>query len=217
MKAYKNKDEFHTALNAIDKINLLEGIKNLDKSTIDEAENDFRKGIEYHDNGEYEKAAYWLNMAAISDHPEAQYSLGGLFMEGDGVEKNIEKASYLFRSASANGHKRATKIFEKIMREAIPKSIDVTIKNGPKSYSIKDILKEKTIEELAEDGSAKHQSLLADQYYGERKYHKAFELYKKSSTIKESQKKLALMYHHGLGCDKNKDESVKWYNNFSFR
>lgn len=51
----------------------------------------------------HQKAAQWYQKAAEQGHVKAQYNLGYLFQEGEGVQKDIHKAMYWFEKAAEQG------------------------------------------------------------------------------------------------------------------
>ncbi|MDH5256631.1 MAG: sel1 repeat family protein [Gammaproteobacteria bacterium] len=60
----------------------------------------------------------WLETAANSNHPDAQYQLASIYLEGNEVvSKNLEKARKWFSEAADNEHKQANKKLDKIASE----------------------------------------------------------------------------------------------------
>jgi TPR repeat protein len=49
------------------------------------------------------KAAKYFRRAAVQGHAKAQYNLGILYQLGRGVPRDLERASYWFDRAKANG------------------------------------------------------------------------------------------------------------------
>ena len=52
----------------------------------------------------HERAAYWYNQAAIQGDPTAMGNLANSYRYGEGVEKNLLKATELMKSAAENGN-----------------------------------------------------------------------------------------------------------------
>ncbi len=52
---------------------------------------------------DYVSAAYYYMVAADAEIPEAQARLANLYIEGKGVEKNIDRANYWLKQAQLNG------------------------------------------------------------------------------------------------------------------
>ena len=77
-------------------VGLLIGIFGLglfvDSASAD-AQQDFQRGMEYGRIQDYKEAAKWLRKAAEQGHAEAQYLLGSLYEEGEGVPRAIEGLS----------------------------------------------------------------------------------------------------------------------------
>jgi hypothetical protein len=64
-------------------------------------------GTESYETGDDDKALKYLTKAAELGDAEAQYYLGRLYMEGEGVEKDEEKGIYLWEKAAIAGHPKA--------------------------------------------------------------------------------------------------------------
>ena len=61
-------------------------------------------GLVCYNEGDYDKALkYWPKAAELGD-AEAHYYLGCMYMEGEGVEKDEEKAGYHWEKAAIGGH-----------------------------------------------------------------------------------------------------------------
>ncbi|OQY56398.1 MAG: hypothetical protein DRR08_31480 [Candidatus Parabeggiatoa sp. nov. 2] len=50
------------------------------------------------------KASRWIRKAATQGDSEAQYTLGLMYLKGEGVKKNVRLAKKWFRQAAAQGH-----------------------------------------------------------------------------------------------------------------
>ena len=59
------------------------------------------KAIEAYDFKEYQEAAQWLRPWAEKGQVEAQYRLGTLCENGQGIAKNLEEAKKWYREAAA--------------------------------------------------------------------------------------------------------------------
>jgi TPR repeat protein len=55
----------------------------------------------------FEKAAEWLEKAAVQGNAEAQYHFGGLYATGQGVAGDLTKAAAWFEKAALQGHVEA--------------------------------------------------------------------------------------------------------------
>jgi len=65
---------------------------------------DFNDGVAAHAMGDYERALQsLLPLAQTSDHAYAQYYLGVMYANGQGVDRDFEEAAKWFRSAAEKG------------------------------------------------------------------------------------------------------------------
>lgn len=65
---------------------------------------DFNKGLEHMESGDYAMAyCLWEPLARVG-HPDAQYHLGWLFANGNGMNVNVETAVYWWQQAANNGY-----------------------------------------------------------------------------------------------------------------
>ena len=62
----------------------------------------YMTGYEGHEKDD-EKAFFWLNKAAVTGHPWAQYYLAWLYRRGAGTKENPERAAVLFEKAAKAG------------------------------------------------------------------------------------------------------------------
>lgn len=68
------------------------------------AQADFDQAVVAHAQGDYEKAvAVFLPLAETSHHPYAQYYLGIMYANGQGVKKDLKTAARWLRSAAEQG------------------------------------------------------------------------------------------------------------------
>lgn len=65
---------------------------------------DFERGQTLLARGEYVEALKAFGNSAKNGNPEAQYQIGIMFLEGEGMKANPEDAAYWFRKAAQNGH-----------------------------------------------------------------------------------------------------------------
>lgn len=63
----------------------------------------FENGIKANNLGDYEKAAIFYNQAAAQGHAKAQYRLGILYINGQGVMQSDDRAAGLFEQAAEQG------------------------------------------------------------------------------------------------------------------
>jgi uncharacterized protein len=65
---------------------------------------DFNDGVVALTMGNYEKAlSLFVPLAETTDHAYAQYFIGRMYADGQGVEKNLETAAKWYRKASVQG------------------------------------------------------------------------------------------------------------------
>lgn len=64
----------------------------------------YQLGLKSYTKGDYEATYDWLKVAAESGHSQAQVALGALYMDGVGVEKNLEEAFGWTMKAAEQGN-----------------------------------------------------------------------------------------------------------------
>lgn len=72
----------------------------LELAKIGDAEAQANLGIMLQSRGEYQKAAYWYQQAANAGISNAQYNMGTLYFNGEGVPKNYATALQWFQMAA---------------------------------------------------------------------------------------------------------------------
>lgn len=65
------------------------------------------KANENYSNGKFESALPYLEEASSRGSSKAQYSLGYMYQNGEGVEKDLDLAKSYFQSAAKQGHLKA--------------------------------------------------------------------------------------------------------------
>jgi len=81
-------------------IELYDGIK----TDSSHPEFEYAKGVKAYKNNDFPKAFSIWSTLAEKGNKNAQFALGGLFVAGQGVEKNNEKAAQLFYKAAVQAH-----------------------------------------------------------------------------------------------------------------
>eukprot|EP01126_Amoeba_proteus_P045610 TRINITY_DN5118_c0_g1_i4.p1 TRINITY_DN5118_c0_g1~~TRINITY_DN5118_c0_g1_i4.p1 ORF type:complete len:737 (+),score=150.46 TRINITY_DN5118_c0_g1_i4:198-2408(+) len=80
-------------------------------TTINALKGDVRSQLELamdrYRTGAKLEAAKWFVMAAQQGNPQAQYNLGAMYMNGDGIQRNLGEALKLFKMAADQGLKEA--------------------------------------------------------------------------------------------------------------
>lgn len=72
-------------------------------SVADEAGNNYEKAKKYEVNGKLDRAVEAYEKAADAGHLEAQNMLGVMYLKGEGVEQDKQKARELFKNAAEEG------------------------------------------------------------------------------------------------------------------
>jgi hypothetical protein len=86
-----------------------------------------------HFEKDHKEAAKWYEKAAKMNHVNAQFSLGTLYENGEGVARNIEKAYYWYSLAEMQGDKDAGKL-KKELEKIISKQKIAKIKKQVRSF-----------------------------------------------------------------------------------
>ena len=63
---------------------------------------------------DYDKARQWWEKAAIQGYGDAQFNLGALYYNGNGVPQDIDKAREYFAQAAAQGDEAAKEALQKL-------------------------------------------------------------------------------------------------------
>jgi|688.fasta_scaffold198316_1 TPR repeat protein len=153
------------------------------------------------------KSLYWIQRSAQKGYFEAQYYLGNMYYTGDGVPKDYNKA-VLWLEKSVDSFDEFDKA--PFVLSEIYLSDDYKHKNIHKAL--------KWLHKAAELGNAEAQFKLGVMYdLGEnitQDFSKAFEWYKKSATLIESEGttyNIAKMYYFGRGVPKDPTIAATWY------
>ena len=67
----------------------------------------FNKGVEYYNQGDYDKALKWYRKAAEQGLATAQCNLGWCYDNGRGVTQNYAEAAKWYRKAAEQGYAHA--------------------------------------------------------------------------------------------------------------
>jgi TPR repeat protein len=145
---------------------------------------------------DYNEALKWHRMAADQGNADAQYNLGTMYSEGNGVAKNALEAGRWYRKAAEQGHEKAK----------------------TETRVINDVNKFETALAAAEQGDAKAQYDLGYMYdrgnsVVSRNHDEAREWYLKAARQGEvqAQFQLGFNYNYGRGVSQNIIEALKWY------
>jgi len=172
----------------------------------------FDEGVIAADRGDYATALKeWQPLAEAGD-TRAQYGIGFLYQNGNGVPKNTEKAEELFRI-----------VFNKLTALVGQGDSETQFQLGMMYMSGHGTLENtnegsRLIKLAADQGNAKAQTVVAGIYASGNKglpksYTEALKWYKRSANqgLAAAQLSIGEMYQYGRGVPKNGAEAVKWY------
>ena len=160
------------------------------------------KAIEAYDFKEYQDAAQWLRPWAEKGQVEAQYLLGTLYENGQGIATNLEDAKKWYRTAAAQGHGRARHRLDAL--EGKP------ARDSGETVALKWYL------DLAQQGDPDAQYNLGFMYetgFSVTKDNgKAAHWYEAAAEKKHvlAQMRLGLMYLAGAGVKQSEIQAAKW-------
>lgn len=80
--------------------------------------------IYYEDERTMEESVRWYTLAANQGHSKAQNSLGHLYEQGKGVNKDIKTAFYWFQKAASNGDRNAQNNLALFYEQGLGTSVD---------------------------------------------------------------------------------------------
>ena len=63
---------------------------------------------------DFAEAAKWLRKAAVQDCPEAEYTLGRMYLNGVGVEENRDEGLRLIRESAEHGSREAKALLREL-------------------------------------------------------------------------------------------------------
>lgn len=164
----------------------------------------FIEGFKYHQKGYFAEALKKYQIIATQGNPVAQQLVGSLYMNGQGVEKDLTKAIYWFQKAVEQD-------------EAIAQyCLGIMYLKGD---GVEQDLSKAAhwLHKSAEQGDALAQYQLGSMYLKgtgvEQKYFMAAYWFRKAAEQREAIAQYALgkMYAQGIGVSQNDDESFYWY------
>ncbi|GET58310.1 kinase-like domain-containing protein [Rhizophagus irregularis DAOM 181602=DAOM 197198] len=195
-------------------------------------------GIEV--NSDKQNAYEYFKKAAELEHDTAQYNLVNMYIDGDGVDKNYDKAFKLCKKLAGKGCPSGinllgycydigigTDIDKEKSFELYRNAADLGNLNGLNNLGIcyeggvgTNVNKQKAFEsyqkatELGSTNGMTHLGWCYEEGFGtDVNVKKAFELYSKAANLKNkyAQYNLALMYEKGKGIEKNMEQAIYWY------
>jgi len=199
----------------------------------------FREGAEAYDRGDYKIALEEFRKAAKQGNASAQYRLGRMYADGEGVSKDNTEAAKWFRKAAEQGftpenritfllgleafilddYKTALENFRKAAEQgyAVAQYLLGAMYNEGRGVPENDTLAVKWYRKAAEQGYADAYRILGFMYatgQGVPKYDtEAVKWYRKAAEQGDAtaQLNLGIMYNEGRGMPENDTEAVKWY------
>ena len=165
---------------------------------------DFQKGVAAYIRGDYATALQeWKPLAERGD-ADAQYNLGVMFKQGNGVPQDYKQAAKWYRRAADQGNSRAQVALGEMIQTGI--GVPQDYKQAAKWYRL-----------AAEQGQASGQfnlGWLYEQGNGvPQDYKEAFKWYilAAKQMNADAQFNLGVMYAQGHGVPQDYKEAVKWY------
>jgi TPR repeat protein len=150
----------------------------------------------------YELAAHWISLAADQGYIEAQYNLGNMYYNGEGVAQSYEKAAELYTLSAEGGNASAR--FNLGLLYSKGEGVAQSYEKAAELYTL-----------AAEEGNASARYYLGLMYYkGEgvaQSYEKAVELYTLAAEGGNASARymLGLMYYEGQGVAPSNEKSVE--------
>lgn len=171
---------------------------------INNPSENYKKGMEYYDRGEYENAFIWLLKAGTAGFPAAQYKLGIMYYGGKGMKSDKVKSAEWYRLAAEQGYAKAQCNLGYMYDQG--KGVKQSYLDAYKWYCM-----------AAEQGNANAQFNLGNMYYlGEgvnQSYTEALIWYRKAAENGDidAQFILGSIYYAGHdGIEQNYIEAAKW-------
>ncbi len=162
---------------------------------------DVGKAFDLYMQNKYAQAFKLVEPLAKEGHAGAQLMLGSLYLEGDGVKKDIKEAVRLFKLSAQNGHNKMARAT--LFAIVTDKKYPIAVKN--------DIMK--WYKKLATQGDLYSQLTLGEIYYNKKDYVKSFKWYKLRAKQGNAmaQRNIGNMYLIGRGTTKNAKKACKWF------
>lgn len=188
----------------------IQGISPSDKSR------QYEFGLLYHQGGgsakqDFMQAYNWFQKSAEQEFPPAQYQLGQMYHNGEGISQNLKQATHWF--------KKAMRYYEVA---AVKGNNQAQYKLGQMYYNGEGvpqdlILAEQWYRKAAEQGNAKAQYQLGKMYYEGKgvaqNFVEASQWYHKAAIqdLTDAQQQLGKMYQNGEGVSKDLNQAALWY------
>lgn len=160
-----------------------------------------------------------LEKSVEQGYAEAQYALAICYMEGAGVDEDLDKAIELLEKSAAQGYEEAQGQLEDCYEMAGEAQNKNTEQKPEKidNHMLEDIKKAQYWSEKAEQGDAIAQCRLGECYFDGigfmQDYDKAFDWYEKSAKQgnADAQNSLAECYLNGVGVEQDYTKAIEWF------
>lgn len=169
----------------------------------DDAEEQFKRGVEYLKKGNFVEAAQWMRMSAEQGYVKAQLVMGIMYFRGDGVEQNYVESVKWCRKAAEQGEAGAQ--YRLGFAYQFGKGVDQNYAEAARWY-----------QKAVEQGYAKAQNELGNLYDSgdgvRQNYEEAVKLYCKAAEqgLDAAQYNLGRMYHYGRGVEQDSIKAEEW-------
>lgn len=165
-----------------------------------------KKADELYSRKKYRQAIGLYRRCAEGGDAGAQYVLGMMYYDGNGVSRDYEMAAYWLSEAAEQRHPQAAYNLGRMYQYG---------------RGVRELSKSKAMElyrAAAEDGDAEAQCCLAEMYYNEgsedvKNLNEAFQWFSKAARhgCFRAGYFLGKMYEDGKGAENNMDDALKWY------
>jgi TPR repeat protein len=163
--------------------------------------NRLREGKDVSKNSENETEASELILkASANDNPVAQYNVGLMYLEGNGVTRDVEEAFRWLRKSASRGYSEAQLTIGNLLYEG--KIFEQDIKTATKLYRL-----------AAKQNNIHAQMIMGEMYIREQNYKKALKWIKMTAEQEnpDAQFMLGQMYAKGKGVKQDYVEAIRWF------
>ena len=173
-----------------------------------EGQTQFIQATTYYSNHDYAMAKEWFEKAAANGHSEAQFLLGMMYQDGEGVKQDYVKAIEWFEKAAKNGYVNAQIFLASNydhgygVSQDYGKAMELYEKVAALSNGTAQYIAQYNLGYMYEHGHGVSQD-----------YTKAAEWYGKSAEngSDSAQFNLGVMYYNGRGLKQDYAKAAEWY------
>ncbi len=210
------------------------------KRIADEARKNKLAGDNFYKRKKYADAVTWYHKAAEQGDAAAQYNLGVMYQNGEGVPKSYEEAVRWYHKAADQGYAVAQYNLGVMFHYGlgVPQNYDEAVRwyrksaeqgNADAQFNLGNMYENgkgmsqsndeaaKWYHKAAEQGDAAALNNLGEMYYYGKgvpqNYEEAVKWFRKSADQgnADAQFNLGWMYYYGEGVPQSNDEAVRWY------